>query len=406
MKKSVLLTFAMFLAGWGVGNAAIEVTATNIEQPTNDTLLFALPVDLNVYQDIQNFYDYPDGRQLRFMKFQPEYIVTAQDFSKGDVNMGTPTLPANAKVIGLALDGYDVESQNTPRGIYHEVTAWCRNIPRDKVVFDYTEDGTDLTDGYRLRPPVGQLCIDTISCRGYSNRPGYINTFDPNANAENPCAIVDIPFNVPDEEGRFIPFWYTGENIYLTLWICNWSDVCMKYRYMAFDDAEGEMASLMRTGNFCFNNETKDLLPVVMGAELMYDLPEHRLPAFRIPYFTNDVRVTCEGYETEFELRDADGNVMERDEDGNYYSLDHTKEYFVFAGDKERGSFSFGDTYKDVNLVINNLTAVEDIVADKAVANVVYFNLAGQQSAQPVEGVNIVVTTYTDGSTTTAKVIK
>ena len=409
MKKSLLLTIALFFAGWSVGNAAIEVTATAVDQPANDTLLFALPVDLNVYQDIQNFYVYPDGRELRFMKFQPEYIVTAQDFTKGDVTKGTPTLPANAKVIGLALEGYDVDSEDTRWGIYHEVTAWCRNIPRDKVVFDYTTDGTDLADGYNLRPPVGQLCLDTINCRGYYNRPGIINTFDPNATAENPGIIVDVPFNVPDADGRNIPFWYTGENIYLTLWICNWTDGAaarMKYRYMAYDDAEGEMASLMRTGSFCFNNETKDLLPIVMGAELMYDLPTHRLPAFRVPYYTNDVRITCEGYDTEFEIRDSDGNVMTRDEDGNYYGLDHTKVYTVFAGDKERGSFEFGDIYSDINVTINNLTAVEDVNADKAVASVAYYNLAGQQTMQPVDGVNIVVTTYTDGSTTTAKVIK
>ena len=56
--------------------------------------------------------------------------------------------------------------------------------------------------------------------------------------------------------------------------------------------------------------------------------------------------------------------------------------------------------------MINNLTAVEELSANKTVANVAYYNMAGQQSAQPVNGVNIVVTTYSDGSTTTAKVIK
>ena len=56
--------------------------------------------------------------------------------------------------------------------------------------------------------------------------------------------------------------------------------------------------------------------------------------------------------------------------------------------------------------MIDNKTAVEEINVNKTVANVAYYNLAGQQSAEPVNGVNIVVTTYTDGSTSTAKVIK
>ena len=62
---------------------------------------------------------------------------------------------------------------------------------------------------------------------------------------------------------------------------------------------------------------------------------------------------------------------------------------------------------QDVDVRIDkDISAVNEIGATKSVANVTYYNLAGQQSAQPVEGVNIVVTTYTDGTRTTAKVIK
>ena len=50
-------------------------------------------------------------------------------------------------------------------------------------------------------------------------------------------------------------------------------------------------------------------------------------------------------------------------------------------------------------------TAVTDINA-KAVAGVKYYNLAGVESAQPFDGVNVVVTTYTDGTKSAAKVIK
>ena len=93
-------------------------------------------------------------------------------------------------------------------------------------------------------------------------------------------------------------------------------------------------------------------------------------------------------------------------EDGNYYSLDHTMEYSVVVDDIVKGTFTFEDIYMDIDLEIENTTAVEELNANKTVSSVAYYNLAGQQSAQPVDGVNIVVTTYTDGSTTTAKVIK
>ncbi len=51
-------------------------------------------------------------------------------------------------------------------------------------------------------------------------------------------------------------------------------------------------------------------------------------------------------------------------------------------------------------------TAVSDVNAAKTVANVKYVNLAGQSSSEAFSGVNIVVTTYTDGTTSAVKVIK
>lgn len=51
-------------------------------------------------------------------------------------------------------------------------------------------------------------------------------------------------------------------------------------------------------------------------------------------------------------------------------------------------------------------TGVEDVQTNKTVAGVKYVNLAGQMSETAFSGVNIVVTTYTDGTTSTVKVIK
>ena len=144
MKKSLLSAFVMAVACYGVSNAAQEiiVTATNTPQPANDTLLFALPVNPEISQEIWTAYDYvnPATGQTTPMingKFQPEYLVTAEDFSHGDTEKGTATLPNNAKVIGLGLDGFDIGSEMMPGGgVYHRVTAWCRNIARDKMELD------------------------------------------------------------------------------------------------------------------------------------------------------------------------------------------------------------------------------------------------------------------------------
>ena len=50
-------------------------------------------------------------------------------------------------------------------------------------------------------------------------------------------------------------------------------------------------------------------------------------------------------------------------------------------------------------------TKVNELNADKTVASVRYFNVAGQEIAQP-SGMTIQVTTYTDGTTSAAKVVK
>jgi hypothetical protein len=52
-----------------------------------------------------------------------------------------------------------------------------------------------------------------------------------------------------------------------------------------------------------------------------------------------------------------------------------------------------------------SMTAVKDIVGDRHVKSVSYYNIMGVESAQPHDGVNIVVTRYTDGYTSTAKVM-
>ena len=52
------------------------------------------------------------------------------------------------------------------------------------------------------------------------------------------------------------------------------------------------------------------------------------------------------------------------------------------------------------------VTAVSDVHSTKAVKRVSYYNLAGAEIAAPQAGVNIVVTTYTDGTTRATKLLK
>lgn len=60
----------------------------------------------------------------------------------------------------------------------------------------------------------------------------------------------------------------------------------------------------------------------------------------------------------------------------------------------------------DATANVNDYSGINQISAQKEVAKVRYINVAGQESDTPFEGVNVVVTTYTDGSSSTSKVIK
>ena len=62
----------------------------------------------------------------------------------------------------------------------------------------------------------------------------------------------------------------------------------------------------------------------------------------------------------------------------------------------------------EVEIFLNKgtATAVADVAASKQVAGVDYYNMQGQRSTSAHEGVNVVVTRYTDGTTRVAKVVK
>lgn len=51
-------------------------------------------------------------------------------------------------------------------------------------------------------------------------------------------------------------------------------------------------------------------------------------------------------------------------------------------------------------------TGVNDVNSAKEVKGVSYFNMMGVESAQPFDGINIMVTTYTDGTSSAAKVVR
>ena len=77
--------------------------------------------------------------------------------------------------------------------------------------------------------------------------------------------------------------------------------------------------------------------------------------------------------------------------------------------DNGDNTYSFAMPAADVEVEVQfsqTPTAINSIESSAAVASVKYINVAGQVSEQAHSGLNIVVTTYTDGTTSTVKVVK
>lgn len=94
---------------------------------------------------------------------------------------------------------------------------------------------------------------------------------------------------------------------------------------------------------------------------------------------------------------------------GDMYSFEAlVKEVAVATTDaKSTSDASTKFVVYPLNLEAGNVsTGVNDVNSAKEVKGVSYFNMMGVESAQPFDGVNIMVTTYTDGTQSAAKVLR
>ena len=120
-------------------------------------------------------------------------------------------------------------------------------------------------------------------------------------------------------------------------------------------------------------------------------------------YYEVTISGSEEGAVIEYRITDADGVGEWQVYDGTSLIFDEDGQYTVEARAKVEGK-----DYSDITsatFVVTERTSIDELVNGKAVASVRYFNLAGQEM-QEANGMTIVVTTYTDGTTSAVKVMK
>lgn len=112
-----------------------------------------------------------------------------------------------------------------------------------------------------------------------------------------------------------------------------------------------------------------------------------------------------------------DGSEWSKDDNVRYdivvfrdlFEVEDVAEYEAATTLSYEVSGKQGMTNKSITIVVNfndKPTAVEEVAAEKAVSNVIYYNVSGVASAEPFDGVNIVVTKYADGTKKVEKILK
>ena len=130
--------------------------------------------------------------------------------------------------------------------------------------------------------------------------------------------------------------------------------------------------------------------------------------AFYLPSHTGSINVQefKAAFNVDYSLNSVDKPELE---DNKVYSFEAlVKEVAVPTTDaKSTSDASTKFVVYPLDLDANKVaTGVNDVNSAKEVKGVSYFNMMGVESAQPFEGVNIVVTTYTDGTQSAAKVLR
>lgn len=141
-------------------------------------------------------------------------------------------------------------------------------------------------------------------------------------------------------------------------------------------------------------------------ANVVWAVYDEYMDVFFLPSHKDHASVNVQEFEAAFYI-DYSLNSVDNPEltDGDVYSFE------ALVKEEKGPSHVIGASTKFVVYPLNLdadkvATGVNDVNSAKEVKGVSYFNMMGVESAQPFDGVNIMVTTYTDGTSSATKVVR
>ncbi len=361
-------------------------------------------------------------------------LTTNNDLKKGDANvkkMGFTTrteIPKGAKLNRLSLPGFKFAGA----GNCLVATTYLKNTERKEMSMAYYDmeepQGYDELNEIVLDPVNGfKKMNDSIECILPTNHDGL---------------LLDIPFAKP--------FIYEGQNLEVAQYL-NVKDLDRK-KSVAFCFAKAKVECDTAAVYYCmmydqsqpgpFNRigqsfwggrnwpaEALDDNMTHLGDIVnFFDLKTNEQPAAQFDFYTNDIRGIIKRDNAPFadktvclyNVSAGAGKTMVGKQmtgvDGKFefLNLDHTGKYVVevdsYTLPETELAFGSGEDAiqndLEVEIAINLPTGVNDVSMAKTVTAVKYYSVQGIEGNEPFAGVNVVVTTYSDGSKTTCKIVK
>ena len=450
MNKLILFAAALLTAGSAMaGDGTITFKTVNNEK---DMLFYAstkLPEMQQLatsWRLIPSIYAQLDSAEkagnIGCNKYLVDCIATANDLKNGDTNtrkegFRTQTaIPQNAKLCKLSLPGYKLDGKGTK----FEATTYMRNTENVKVL-----SALHIPQDYEPWLEV----YDSIK----DNTHGFTKVNEPvnyTVSTQPDGLLLEIPFTSP--------FIYEGKNLnvvqglnlenldvdkdLLFRFAKTQAEVTAPMCYQAgwlrlADYEEPELGWIFIVKRF-FAGQKEQLMSFEQGREALegwdhwgdmidyFAIKKNELPAFQFDFYTNDIRGTVvkegtpvKGQEIKLYEIDATGGknlatatTATTDNEGKFkfLNLDHTKKYSLTATNHEieEKELAFENIANDIEaeIMLQPVTGVDEVQTQASVKEVKYYNAQGIESNNPFFGVNVVVTTYDNGSKTISKEIK
>ena len=230
--------------------------------------------------------------------------------------------------------------------------------------------------------------------------------------------IVELPFDVK-------PFYYLGDAAYITLNMQTPEEVFFELDLAA---AEVQVPVVYRNNFIPFYagmSDENDKVPNVYKQAFkdivsILNIKPNMIPAYELQYYTHDINGTVAaedgspiaGASVEVTVGN-DTYTATSGDDGKFVieGLDYTQDCSITVtngNESATAQMNFGSNENDiiVNVVTSPVTAIENVNAGKTVASVSYYDLTGRMSNEPINGVNVMITRYTDGTASVVKMVR